>query len=138
MNAQSALPAFGRVLLAAVFLVSGIGKLAASEAMTGYIESAGLPFPTIALWLAILFELGGGMLLVFGYRTRWAAVGLAVFTVVATLAFHTNFADQNEMLAFLKNAAILGGLLQVIAFGAGAYSLDNRRTSLGQASAARA
>jgi putative oxidoreductase len=138
VNAQSALPAVGRVLLAAVFLVSGVGKLAAPQAMTGYIESAGLPFPTIALGLAILFEVGGGLLLVFGYRTRWAALALAVFTVAATLAFHTNFADQNEMLAFLKNAAILGGLLQVVAFGAGAYSLDNRRTSLGQASAARA
>ena len=78
------------------------------------------------------------LLLVLGYQTRWAAIALAVFTVVATLAFHTNFADQNEMLAFMKNAAILGGLLQVIAFGAGAYSLDNRRGSLGQPSAARA
>ena len=138
MNPQSALPTVGRVLLAVVFLVSGIGKLAAPEAMTGYIESAGLPFPPVALGLAVLFELGGGLLLVLGYQTRWAAIALAVFTVVATLAFHTNFADQNEMLAFMKNAAILGGLLQVIAFGAGAYSIDNRRGSLGQPSAARA
>lgn len=137
-SVQSTLPAIGRLLLAFIFLFSGLGKLAAPDMMIGYIESAGLPFPQLALWLAIAFEIGGGLLLVLGYQTRAAAVALAIFTVVATLGFHTNFADQNEMIMFLKNAAILGGLLQVIAFGAGAYSLDNRGGSLSRPAAARA
>ncbi len=119
--------AVGRLLLAPIFLISGVGKIAAPGAMIGYIESAGLPLPELALWLAVVFEIGGGLLLVFGYQTRRAAIALLVFTFVATFGFHTNFADQNEMVMFLKNLAIIGGLLQVIAFGAGAYSLDSRR-----------
>lgn len=135
---QSILPTLGRVLLALVFLLSGVGKIAAPGAMIGYIESAGLPFPQLALWLAVVFEIGGGLLLVLGYQTRRAAVALVVFTLVASFGFHTNFADQNEMIMFLKNAAIIGGLLQVIAFGAGAYSLDNRRGRWRGPAAARA
>jgi putative oxidoreductase len=139
-SVQPALPLIGRFLLAFVFLFSGVGKLAAPEMMTGYIQSAGLPAPEVALWLAVIVEIGGGLLLVAGYQTRLAAAALAVFTVVATFAFHTNLADQVEMTMFLKNAAILGGLLQVIAFGAGAYSLDNRRQRIagGDPAAARA
>lgn len=140
MSLQPALPVAGRFLLAFLFLFSGVGKLAAPEMMTGYIQSVGLPAPELALWLAIIVEIGGGLLLIAGYQTRLAAAALAVFTVVATLAFHTNLADQIEMISFLKNAAIVGGLLQVIAFGAGAYSLDNRRQRIarGGPSAVRA
>jgi len=120
-------PAIGRLLLAVIFLMSGVGKIAAPAATAGYIASAGLPAPYLGLIAAILVEVGGGLLLLVGYQTRLASIALAVFTVAAALAFHNNFADQNQMIHFLKNLAIAGGLLQVAAFGAGSFSLDARR-----------
>jgi putative oxidoreductase len=71
-------------------------------------------------------ELGGGILLVLGYQARLAALVLAVFTLASALGFHTNFADQNQMIHFMKNLAMTGGFLQIVAFGAGAFSLDGR------------
>src|SRR5438128_11392517 len=96
-------PALGRLLLAVIFVMSGIGKVAAPAATAGYIASAGLPLPYAGLILAIIVELGGGLLLVAGYQTRLVAVALAVFSLAAGLAFHSNFADQNQMIHFLKN-----------------------------------
>lgn len=77
--------------------------------------------------MSALVEIGGGLALVLGYRTRFAAAVLAIFSFVAALFFHSNFADQNQMIHFFKNVAIGGGLLQVSAFGAGRLSLDARR-----------
>jgi putative oxidoreductase len=76
---------------------------------------------------AIIVELGGGLALVVGFRTRFVAAVLAAFSIAAALSFHTNFADQNQMIHFLKNVMITGGLLQIVAFGAGALSIDNRK-----------
>jgi len=121
------LPAVGRVLLALMFVISGIGKLAAPDATQGFIASVGLPVPMISYLLAILIEVGGGLLLILGYQTRSASFALAAFTLVTALVFHSDFADQNQMIHFLKNISITGGLLQVAAFGAGNWSLDNRR-----------
>ena len=118
----------GRLLLAAIFLLSGFGKLTAAAGTIGYIQSAGLPAPTLAYAIAVIVELGGGLLLVAGYQTRIVAGVMAVFTLATAFAFHSNFGDQNQMIHFLKNIAITGGLLQVVAFGAGALSLDARRT----------
>jgi len=117
----------GRVLLSAIFLLSGISKISAPAGMIGYIESAGLPFPTLALAIAILIEVGGGIALILGYRTRLVAAGLAVFSVATALAFHNQLGDQNQFIHFFKNIAMAGGLLQVVAFGAGRFSLDARR-----------
>ena len=122
----SVIPVIGRVLLAAIFILSGIGKLAAPAATMGYIASTGLPFAPLALAIAIGVELGGGLLLVLGVKTRLVAAGLAVFSIVTGLAFHNAVGDQNQMIHLLKNFAMAGGLLQVVAFGAGAYSFDNR------------
>ncbi|OAH44689.1 LysR family transcriptional regulator [Sphingobium yanoikuyae] len=119
--------AFGRLLIAILFLLSGLGKLARPTFTIGYIASAHLPFPSFAYGVALLVELGGGILLLLGFRARATAAVLAAFTVVAALGFHNNFADPNQMIHFLKNIAIAGGLLQVVAFGAGAFSLDGRR-----------
>lgn len=119
-------PLVGRLLIAAIFLLSAFGKIAAPAATQGYIAAAGLPVPLVAYLIAVVIELGGGALLVVGYQTRLAALGLAVFTVAAAFGFHHAFADQNQMIHFLKNVAIAGGLLQVVAFGAGALSLDAR------------
>jgi putative oxidoreductase len=123
---KSFVPAFGRLLLAVIFVMSGLSKLTAPAATIGYISSAGLPAPQLAYVIALIAELGGGILLIVGFQTRITALGLAIFTVAAALGFHANFADQNQMIHFLKNFAIAGGLLQVAAFGAGDFSLDAR------------
>ncbi len=125
-SVQRYLPVLGRVLLAVLFVMSGIGKAADPAGTIGYIQSAGLPLPNIAYGIALAVELVGGILLIVGYRTRLVALILAVFTVAAAIGFHAHFADQNQMIHFMKNIAITGGLLQVVAFGAGAFSLDNR------------
>ncbi|MFK0165190.1 DoxX family protein [Rhizobium sp. NPDC090279] len=129
MNAQSSyVPAFGRLLIAAIFIFSGLGKIAAPAMTQGYIGSVGLPAPLLAYLAAILVEIGGGILLVIGFRTRIVALVMAGFTVVTALFFHHDFTDQNQMIHFLKNVAMAGGLLQVVAFGAGAFSLDGRQS----------
>jgi len=116
----------GRILLAAIFILSGFGKVADPAGTIGYITAAGLPIPQLAYAGAVLVELGGGIALVLGYRTRLVAAALALFSILAALSFHTGFADQNQMIHFLKNFAMAGGLLQVVAFGAGRFSLDAR------------
>jgi putative oxidoreductase len=127
MSQTNSIAAVGRLLLAIVFILSGLGKIASPEATQGYIASAGLPVPLLSYLIAIVIELGGGVLLVFGYRTRIVALALAAFTVSTALVFHNDFADQNQMIHFLKNISIAGGLLQAVAFGAGSLSLDARR-----------
>jgi putative oxidoreductase len=117
----------GRVLLSAIFLLSGVSKISAPAGMIGYIESVGLPFPTLALTIAILVEVVGGIALILGYRARLVAAGLVVFSVATALAFHNQLGDQNQFIHFFKNIAMAGGLLQVVAFGAGRFSLDARR-----------
>src|SRR3984893_19375047 len=88
--------------------------------------AAGLPVPPLAYAVAVAVELGGGLLLVAGYQARVVATALALFSIAAAASFHSNFADQNQMIHFLKNVMMAGGLLQIAAFGAGAISLDNR------------
>ncbi len=127
-TAKAYTPTIGRVLLAAIFLISGVGKLLNPAGALGYINSVGLPLPELALVIAIVVEIGGGLLLIAGYRTRIVALALAVFTIVAGIFFHSHFADQNQLIHFLKNLAIAGGLLEVAAFGAGRFSLDARRS----------
>lgn len=127
---ESYLPAFGRLLIAAIFVLSGFSKLTAPEGTIGYIASAGLPLPEVAYAIAVAVELIGGLLLIVGFKTRWVAAAIALFTVAAAVGFHSNFADQNQMINFMKNIAIAGGLLQAVAFGAGAFSLDNRRSKV--------
>src|SRR6266403_2232182 len=118
--------AVGRLLLAALFLISGLGKIAMPALTQNIIASAGLPFPLLAYLVAIVIEVGGGILLILGYQSRIVASVMAVFTVAAALGFHRNFADQNQMVHFLKNISITGGLLQIVALGAGTFSIDSR------------
>jgi putative oxidoreductase len=120
-------PTVGRFLLAAIFLIGGFGKLVDPAGTIGYISAVGLPFAEAGYALAVILEIGGGLLLIAGYHTRLVALALAAFTVVAAIAFHTNFGDQNQLIHFLKNIAIVGGLLQVAAFGAGRLSVDGRK-----------
>jgi putative oxidoreductase len=123
------LPLLGRILIGAPFIFSGLGKLAAYHATVGYISSVGLPLPQLGWLIALVVELGGGTLLVLGYRVRRVALLLALFALATAIFFHRNFADQNQMFNFLKNIMILGGLLQIIYFGAGPMSIDARATN---------
>lgn len=120
------LPALGRILLAALFLIAGFGKIADPAGTQGYIASAGLPAPLLGYLIALGVEIGGGLLLLAGYQVRLVSLVLAVFTVITALVFHNALGDANQMIQFLKNLAIAGGLLQVAAYGAGAVSLDAR------------
>jgi putative oxidoreductase len=126
MDTTRYLSLIGRVLIGVPFAMSGFGKLAAYSATTAYIASAGLPAPPLAYVIAVLVELGGGLLLIAGYQARSVALALAVFSLAAAASFHNNFADQNQMIHFLKDVMMAGGLLQIAAFGAGALSLDHR------------
>jgi len=123
------LPLLGRILIGAPFIFSGLGKLVAYHATVGYISSVGLPLPQLGWLIALVVELGGGTLLVLGYRVRPVALVLALFALATAIFFHRNFADQNQMINFLKNIMILGGLLQIVYFGAGAMSIDARATT---------
>ena len=117
----------GRILIAAIFLLSGFAKVTAPAATIGYIQAAGLPAPTLAYAAALVVELGGGILLVIGYRTRLVAAALVLFAFATAFGFHHDFADQNQFIHFFKNVAMAGGLLQVVAFGGGRLSVDARR-----------
>lgn len=133
MNRQLYLaPAAGRVLLSTLFLISGFGKLMAPAATKGYIASAGLPLPDVAYLIAVAVELGLGLALLVGYRTRVVAGLMAAFTVATAVGFHADFADGNQMNHFLKNLAISGGLIYVAAYGAGGFALDALRARRGK------
>jgi putative oxidoreductase len=121
------LPLLGRILIAVLFVPAGFGKLTGFQGAVGYAESAGMPVPALAIAAAIAIELGGGLLLLVGYKTRWVAAAMALFSVVAALFFHRDFADQMQMINFQKNLAIAGGLLAFVYFGAGPMSVDNRK-----------
>jgi putative oxidoreductase len=116
----------GRFLLAILFILSGLSKLGSPAGTQAYIASAGLPLPVLAYVVAVVVELGGGLMLLVGYRTRAAALALALFTLVAAAFFHNQLGDRNQFIHFMKNLAICGGLLQLYVFGAGGLSIDAR------------
>ncbi|MDY7539357.1 DoxX family protein [Undibacterium sp. 5I1] len=122
-------PLVGRILIALIFVASGAGKIAGFDGTVGYIASKGLPLPQLAAIAAIIVELGGGLAVILGWKARWAAAAMLIFTASAAVIFH-NFwgvpADQaqNQMIHFMKNISMMGGLLFVIIHGSGALSLD--------------
>jgi putative oxidoreductase len=116
----------GRVMLALIFILAGLGKIQDPAGTVGYMQSAGVP--GILLWPTIGLELLGGLALAVGYKTRLAAFALAGFSILAAVLFHSNFADQMQMILFLKNIAIAGGLLLLAVGGKTAYSMDMRRS----------
>ena len=121
------LAALGRVLIGAIFVLSGAGKLAAYGATTAEITAVGLPFPPLAYATAVVVEVGVGLLLLIGFRARAAALVLAIWCVLTAVFFHSHFGDQNQMINFLKNLMIAGGLLQIVHYGAGAFSVDGEK-----------
>jgi putative oxidoreductase len=124
-------PFIGRVLLALIFIISGFGKVTGFAATAGYMTSKGLPMTQVLLVGAILIELGGGLLILFGWKARWAALAIFFFLVPTTLIFHAFWglpaADaQGQMIHFMKNLAIMGGMLLIFVHGPGPFSLDKK------------
>lgn len=129
---DNSLALVGRLLLAALFLPAGLSKITGFEGTVGYIASVGLPLASAAALAAVVVEVAGGLALIAGFRTRIAALVLALFTLAASVFFHAYWAapaDQQMVteLLFFKNIAVVGGLLMLAAYGAGAWSLDARR-----------
>jgi len=114
----------GRILLAVPFLLSGLGKLGAYGATAAYMSSAGVPGALLPL--VIITEVGGALAIIVGWKTRTVALVLASFCLLTAITFHRNFADQNQMIHFLKNVAIAGGFLLLVANGPGPLSIDGR------------
>ncbi|MCX8503036.1 MAG: DoxX family protein [Alphaproteobacteria bacterium] len=116
-----------RLFLAFIFVMAGWGKLNGIDGTAGYMASSGIPLANVLVYLVILTELGGGILIAIGYQTRIVAFLMAGFTILSALVFHFNFGDQMQMINFMKNIAIAGGFLSLVANGAGAWSLDGRK-----------
>ena len=114
----------GRVLLSTLFLVEGIGKISMQEDVIMYMEDYGVP--EILFVPAIILEILFPLLLIIGYRTKWAASVMALFTFAVAIIFHTDFSEGIQMIIFLKNLAIAGGFLIIFVRGAGKYSIDQR------------
>lgn len=133
-NLQNPLSLLGRVLLAMLFVPAGFTKLGGFTGTVGYIASQGVPLPQLAAAAAIAVELGLGLMLLAGFKTRWAALGIALFTFVITFVFHHFWSVPAEQVMmqqtnFFKNMAIVGGLLGFAAFGGGAWSVDGKRSA---------
>ena len=129
---QDTLALLGRVLLAWLFVPAGIGKIAGFAGTVGYATSVGLPMPQVGVAIGLVIELVGGLMILFGFKTRWAALALALFTVAAAIFFHNYWAapeaqQMMQKINFNKNIAITGGLLVLAAFGAGRLSIDGKR-----------
>ena len=127
--AKDAVALVARILLAAMFVIAGFGKIGGFEGTAGYIASKGLPLPQVGAAIAVLVELGGGILLIVGWKARWAALVIAVFTLVASVFFHNFWAMTGadaftNQLMFMKNLSVIGGLLAIWAFGPGRLSVD--------------
>jgi len=113
-----------RVLLSHIFILAGFSKITGYAGTQGYMESVGVP--GMLLPLVILLELGGGLAILVGLKTKLVSYALAGFSIIAAIIFHSNLADQIQMIMFMKNFAIAGGLLLLAEHGAGRYSFDNR------------
>ena len=131
---QNVAALLGRILLSLIFITSGFGKIAGFAGVVGYIGSKGLPAASVVAVLTILVELGGGLAVLVGFLSRWAALALAVFCVLAAFIFHTYWgvpADQvmGQQINFWKNISIAGGFLMLTAFGPGGISIDAKRAA---------
>ena len=121
-------PLIARILIAQLFVIAGLGKMAAFPKTAAFLANAGLPMPDLLLVLTVALELGGGVLLILGWKARWVAAGLCGFTLLATLLFHQFWSVEPQLLKiemnnFMKNLAVLGALIYIMAYGPGPLSL---------------
>ena len=123
-NLQTFAAPIGRILISLMFVTSGFNKIVGYSGTQVYMEAMGVPGALLPLAIAV--EILGGLAVMLGWKTRIAAFLLAGFCLLSALLFHANFGDQMQMIMFMKNLAIAGGFLMIVAFGSGAYALDNR------------
>jgi putative oxidoreductase len=131
-SSDSIVPLIGRFLISVVFILGGIGKIAAFSMYTGFVAAAHLPLPEVSLAIAIVVELFGGLAILAGLHTRFTAWIVFLYLIPTTIMFHNFWALQgaariDNLIHFEKNLAIMGGLLVLATFGAGAYSIDSAR-----------
>lgn len=129
---QNPLALIGRILLALMFVLAGFSKIGGFAGTVGYMQAKGIPAASVLAVLTIVLELVGGLALVFGFYTRWAALALGLFTLLVTFIFHNFWAQPEaqqmiQQLMFMKNISVVGGMFVLAAFGAGAFSLDAKR-----------
>ncbi len=128
-RSRDAAALLGRVLLAAIYIMSGWGKIGGFAGTAGYIASKGLPLPEVGAALAVAVELLGGLMILVGFKARWTALVMAIFTLAAGVLFHAYWQDppaaqMANYINFWKNVAIAGGFMMIFAFGPGRWSLD--------------
>jgi putative oxidoreductase len=133
-GSESPVPLIGRILVSVIFISSGLMKVANFSMMTGYMTAKHLPLPAVALAIAAAVEVLGGLAVLVGYQARIAAWVLFLYLIPTTAVFHNFWAmsgpeQMDNQIHFFKNVAIMGGLLFLASFGAGAYSIDNKRVS---------
>jgi putative oxidoreductase len=126
-NAKTYLVPLGRLLMSSLFIWAGFGKLTNPSGTAQYFASYHLPLPDVLVWIVIIIELIGGLLILVGFQTRWVALVLALFCLVTGFAIHLPAGDLPNMINFYKNLVMAGGFLYVVAYGAGALSVDNRK-----------
>lgn len=114
----------GRLFIALIFVMSGLNKMGGYSGVAGWMEAMGIPGALLPLVIAL--EVLGGLAVIIGWKTRYVALLLSGFCLLSALVFHANFAEQNEMMHFMKNLALSGGFLFLVAHGGGNYALDNR------------
>jgi putative oxidoreductase len=125
-------PLVGRVLLALIFIIAGYGKIGGFEGTVGYMQAYNVPMTKVLAVLAIIVELGGGLMIAVGWKARWAAAAIFIFVLIASFIFHAFWAvpaDQAQLqnIMFMKNLAIMGGMLYIIVYGSGPLSVDKNR-----------
>jgi len=125
-------PLVGRVLLALIFIIAGFGKITGFEGTVGYMQAYNVPMTQVLAVLAIIVELGGGLMIAVGWKARWAAAAIFIFVLIASFIFHAFWAvpaDQAQLqnIMFMKNLAIMGGMLYIIVYGPGPFCVDKNR-----------
>jgi putative oxidoreductase len=125
-NLKTYLPPLGRLLMSSLFIWDGVRQLLSPSVFAQYFASEHVPLPNVAIWISIPIHILGGMALLVGFKTRWAAALLALLCVATAFGVHLPIGDQDNMIHFYKNLVMMGGFLYVVAFGAGAVSIDGR------------
>jgi putative oxidoreductase len=125
-------PLVGRVLLVLMFIIAGYGKITGFEGTIGYMQAHNMPMTQVLAVIAIIIELGGGIMIAVGWKARWGAAAIFIFVLVASIIFHAFWtvpADQAQLqnILFMKNLAIMGGMLYIIVYGSGPLSVDKNR-----------
>jgi putative oxidoreductase len=126
-NLKPYLAPLGRLLMSSLFLWSGIHKLRNPGGTAQYFANAHIPAPDVLVWVAVVIEVVGGLAILLGFKTRWAAAVLAIFCLVTAFAVHLPAGDAGNMINFYKNLVMAGGFLYVVAYGAGGMSIDGEK-----------